>query len=474
MKHSLRTRLLIGVVIAVFVLLTIFSAAVYIVIRGALVREFDDSLISIAQVLAASVEADEDRIELEFDVQQMPEFQDRNRPTYWQLWRLDGTTAAKSSLVGKRDLPHLAGSTSKPAFKTIKGDGRVERVVCFSFMPRLANGDHKSAERQPLILAVARDSTVMFNQLRLLGWVLFVASVTVTVLSVVVAAFTVRQGLWPLTAIACEIAAIKEHDLAARIGAEDVPSELLPIRNRLNDLLSRLEAAFKKERRFTADVAHELRTPLAGIRSTIEVTLARNRSTVEYQAALSECLIIVQHMQTMVNNLLMLARLDACQITFRYSRIQLAELVTGCWQLFADRALQHKILFENRVPGDLTVSSDRESLSMVFSNLLDNASEYAQESGRVWVTACRSGDSVEIGVANTGCRLSAAETAQVFDAFWRGNSARSQTGIHCGLGLALVQRIVRALGGTCAASIEKGGVFTVTLCLPRTVREIID
>ena len=103
---------------------------------------------------------------------------------------------------------------------------------------------------------------------------------------------------------------------------------------------------------------------------------------------------------------------------------------------------------------------------MVFSNLLANAAEHTNESGRIWTTAHETTGSVEIAVANTGCKLRDEQVRQVFDCFWRGDSARTGTGVHCGLGLALVQRIIAAMGGSTSAEVEPGGVFCVRLVLP--------
>jgi len=170
-------------------------------------------------------------------------------------------------------------------------------------------------------------------------------------------------------------------------------------------------------------------------------------------------------MQTMMNNLLMIARLDARQLTFRREQIRLAELVNSCWQPFPEKAIERKITFDNRVPNDVTVNSDRKNLSLIFSNLLNNAVEYTNDAGQIWVTAHHTGDSVEIAVANTGCQLTNEQAAQVFDCFWRGDSSRTGTGIHCGLGLALVQRLVRALGGSVIVELHPGGIFFIRLTL---------
>lgn len=475
MMRSLRARLLFGIVCGMLLLLLIFSLIVYTLIQRALINQFDASLASVVRILAASVELDGNDIEFEFDVQQMPEFLRKDRPAYYEFWRSDGTAVLRSPLLGADDLIQLEGPIDALVFATARDkNNRPLRAVGLTFIPRTANsedqGQPQLAQEQTLTLVVAGDASGLHRQLGWLRWLLLAASGVTIALSVVIAAVVVRQGLNPLNSIAAEIAAVKQDDLAVRVGTASVPTEIAPIKNRLNDLLSRLEDAFRRERRFTCDVAHELRTPLAGIRSTIEVALMRVRDTTEYRTILSDCLAIVDSMQTMVNNLLMIARLDARQVAFRQEQIHLAELVDSCWRPFSKKAVQRRIAFENRVPNDVTVNSDRQNFSMVLSDLLENAAEYTNDAGQIWATARYADDSIEITIANTGCQLSPEQASQVFDCFWRGDSSRKDAVVHCGLGLALVERIVRALGGSASAEVQPGGIFTVRLTLPVSAR----
>jgi signal transduction histidine kinase len=209
-----------------------------------------------------------------------------------------------------------------------------------------------------------------------------------------------------------------------------------------------------------------LRTPLAGISSNIEVALTRIREQKEYQAALSDCLTIARGMQTMINNLLTLSRIDTNQATFRSDMIRPAEIIDSCWRLLSHRALERNVTFENRLVAEMTCNSDPDGLSMVISNLLDNAVEYTNEGGQIWTQGKQTGNKTEIAVSNTGCCLTKDEASQVFDCFWRGDSSRTDTGTHCGLGLALVQRILTALGGSASVEVQPGEVFTMRIVLP--------
>ncbi len=467
--RSLRARLLAGIIGGMVLLLTGFSLLLYAVIAGALTNQFDTSLASIAHILAASVERDGDGIELELDVQQMPALRNAEQPTHYQLWGPDGTVAAKSPLLGTRDLPHIKGPGGAPIFRSSQDeDGKPQRTVGLTFVPRRADNDANDnlplTDERRFTLAVAREAGGLQGQLRFLRRLLVFASAGVVMLSFLIGELVVRRGLRPLNSIAAEIAAVRIDTLTTQIGAAHVPAEAIPIKNRLNELLSRLEVSFNRERQFNADVAHELRTPLAGIRSTIEVALARHRDATEYRVALADCLEITQGMQSVVNNLLLLARLDARQIVCKREPVRLAELVNACWRTVADRAHQRQLVLENRIPAEATCQSDPKHLSMVFSNLLDNAVEYADEGGHIWTTADQKDDSVEIAVSNTGCRLTAEQVSHVFDFFWRGDPSRLSTGTHCGLGLALVLRLVKVLGGNAVAKLQ-ADVFTMQLTL---------
>ncbi|MFH1883934.1 MAG: ATP-binding protein [Planctomycetota bacterium] len=470
MTFSLRTRLLTGIIGGMILLLTVFSLLIYVVIRSALVKQFDASLASVAQILAASVELDGDEIDLEFEVQQMPEFLNAEHPTHYQLWGANGTVTAKSPLLGTDNLLRLEGSLNALVFGTSRDkNGQPQRTVGLKFMPRIADSDDKvyrrPTNRQALTLVVARDAADLYGQLGFLRWLLLIASAAVIALSFLIAAIVVRQGLLPLNSIAAEIANIKEDSLTARITAEHVPTEVVQIKNRLNELLSRLQASFNRERQFNADVAHELRTPLAGLRSTIEVALTHTRDEDEYKRVLSDCHAIALNMQTMVNNLLMLAKLDAQQISFHTEHIRLAGLVNSCWRPLSDKALERQITFDNRIDPEITCESDRRNLSIVLSNVLDNAVEYSDKGGQIRTTSRRIDDSMEVAVSNTGCQLTNEQVSKVFDCFWQGDLSRSDTGTHCGLGLALVQRLTRALGGNAIAELQPGGIFVIRLIL---------
>jgi signal transduction histidine kinase len=152
--------------------------------------------------------------------------------------------------------------------------------------------------------------------------------------------------------------------------------------------------------------------------------------------------------------------------------VRVAELLEALWRPHAAQAQARGIVLERRLPADLQCTADRDLLALVVSNLLANAVEYANDGGRIEVLGQAADDTLELSVANTGCNLSAAEVTHVFDRFWRGDAARTGTGVHCGLGLSLVERAVRALGGAVSATVSPygpvlgGDRFVVRVTLP--------
>ncbi|MCK4752207.1 MAG: GHKL domain-containing protein [Planctomycetes bacterium] len=477
MMRSLKTRLLIGTISGMILLLFVFSTIIYVVIRSALVNQFDASLISTTQMLSALTEQKKDEVDVESEIQLMAEFKRKQKPAYYQFWTADGTELQRSLSLDTNDLSPFGGTLDKPIYKVFKmSNGQPVRAISIEFKPRLDKPKRKEKltesevsqpfiQQQTITLVIARDTTDLQYHLWFLRCTLLIVSVSTIGLSFFIAAPIVRTGLKPLNSLATQIENVDEGDLTARIDTENMLTELTPIKERLNDLLSRLEKSFNRERRFTADVAHELRTPLAGIRSTVEVTLKRIRDADEYQTALSDCLAITQNMQAMIDNLLALARLDAHQMTFQRDEIQLAELINTCWQNFTDRAIQRNIVIDNRISPTINCQSDTKNLSMVLSNLLNNAVEYTNEGGEIWTAANKTDDSIEITIANTGCKLTAEQASQVFDYFWRADTSRTDTGIHCGLGLALVKKITEALGGSATVELHDD-VFEIKLTVP--------
>jgi two-component system heavy metal sensor histidine kinase CusS len=234
----------------------------------------------------------------------------------------------------------------------------------------------------------------------------------------------------------------------------------------LNDLLGRLDDTLSRERAFSANVAHELRTPLAGLRSTIEVALAKPRESAEYQQVLDTCLEICQQTAAITDNLLALARLDAGHCEVHREPVQLLHLLHETWAPLAGRAELQSLTVDWQLQ-QVTLITDPSLLRLVLGNLFDNAVCYADSGGRIAIGVVAQAASVDIRVENTAGQLSPELAERVFDRFWRGDSSRTETGRHAGLGLSLCHDIARLLDGLISVSVQDT-CFRVRLRLPRS------
>jgi two-component system sensor histidine kinase QseC len=331
-----------------------------------------------------------------------------------------------------------------------------------SFAPRSGRGLKPIA----VGLAVARDMEDMAGTLARLRLLLGLVCAVATVVSAVILTWIVRLGLRPVDRLAREIGGVGEDNLSARVHADGAPAELRAVVGRLNDLLGRLEGAFERERAFSADVAHELRTPLAGLRTTLEVAVAGEHSLAGFEQGLRESLGISCQMSAMVENLLAMARCETGREEVACERVHLAGLLRECWRDLAGPAAERRLKVEWQLDEACELATDREKLGLIVRNLLANAVAYADEGGSVVVEAAPQEGSVTVRVSNTGSALTAEQAGHVFQRFWQGDKARSATGVHCGLGLALCERLATLLGGSIAAVSERGGEFAVTLILP--------
>ncbi len=465
MMLSIKSRLLFRVIGGMAVLLAVFSFVVYGALNRSLRSDFDAMMISTARTIASSVEQSDGGVQVEVDESEMPEFRRHDRPDYFQIWREDRMVLARSSSLNGRDLAIFGGS-SAPEFRTVSlPDGRPGRALGLAIVPR--SEEERSGISQPrgVRLVVARGTATLDSEISFLRWLLLGATTGAIGLAFLMGTVIVRQGLAPLEDLAFRIAAIRQDELSIRISSEGMPAEIKPVVQRLDDLLIRLEEAFGRERTFTADAAHELRTPLAGLRSVLEVTLSRPRTGSEYEQAMEECLGVVRHAQALTDGLLSLARLDAGQTKIDLERILLTDVVASCWQPFADSVRARRISVELSGRPDACCFADREALDMILGNIFANAVEYTNDGGDIEIASMPTGSHVQLTVANSGCHLSQAEVRNVFDRFWRGDPSRTSTGGHSGLGLSLVKHAVTALGGSADASVSNGR-FAIRIHLP--------
>jgi two-component system sensor histidine kinase QseC len=476
MRSSLRLRLLAGSTLASGVILAVLSVATFLLMRRALVADFDSASLTKARSLALAVEQRGRSVSVETD-QVTAEYTRADRPEYFRIRLDDGTEVARSPSLGGDGQLAEAPAGAEPQFRdAVLPDGRHGRVVTLRLTPRLEHDEDQepspasaaaaataaAAPTQAAVLTVGRSTAEIDASLSHLKTLLVFLSGAAVAVSGGALLWVVSRALRPVNRLARDIEAFPENDLSRRLSGGDAPAELRAVVERFNGLLGRLQDAFLRERSFTADVAHELRTPIAGLHTTLQVGRSRRREAADYEALIDKCLKMTGGIGSVVQTLLLLARADAGQLTVENGPADLAELIDDCWESFRPRAADRGLRVEFAVDCPWKARTDAEKLAMILNNLFDNAVSYADEGGHVWIKTVRSGGSTDLLVSNTGSAVTPGDARHLFDRFWRGDRARADTGLHCGLGLSLCQRLSLLLGVRIAAECEEGR-FQVTL-----------
>lgn len=473
--RSLRLQLLTrttGVVVATFLLAAL---ALYWLMRVSLLAEFDAALLVEARSLTSHVELSEEEVSVELNLAALPEFSRIKQPHFFQIWTRDGVTVARSPSLLDSSLSARKTDLSEPMFAFVRLPSEAAgREVTLGFRPRhegAEDGESPAVEARaenetPLLtIAVARPIAELEQTLRTLRWLLLVVTAVATLSVAALMNGVIRRGLRSLETLAHSIERVGVADLSERIRLESSPQEVMPVVQRLNELLERLDAAMAREKTFSADVAHELRTPLAGLEATLEVCASRRREPDAYHDVVSKCLKVTQDMHAMVNNLLTLARADSNSLSVQTEPTDIETFLNECWQPFAERATQRGLRVEWQITAADPVPLDREMARLILTNLFENAVSYSHDGGWIRVVAGGSASSLSLTISNSGCELTADDALHIFERFWRGDKSRTDTGTHSGLGLALCRRIVEVLGGTITAQVREG-TFSVSLIIP--------
>ena len=254
-----------------------------------------------------------------------------------------------------------------------------------------------------------------------------------------------RRGLTPLRELARAMAGIDPRSLDQRMAADNVPVELKEPVQALNAMLARLEDSFSRLSQFSADLAHEIRTPLHNLLGSNSLALNQSRSTAEYQEVLASNIEEYERLNRMAENLMFLARAEHGQRPLQLQVLDLAEVGDGLCDYFEALAEDRQLHLDNQLGGSLM--ADQQLLQRALGNLLANAVRHAQPGSTVRLLRRDEAGVCWIGVHNLGPAIDPQHIDKLFDRFYRADPSRAQPGDSGGLGLAIVHSIMQLHGG---------------------------
>jgi heavy metal sensor kinase len=273
-----------------------------------------------------------------------------------------------------------------------------------------------------------------------------------------------RRSLSPIGYIASKAQSITSQNLSERLIPRGTGDEMDDLIQTINEMIARLEASFKRMAEFTADASHELKTPLCAMRGEAEVLLSKGRTAGEYQEGLAHFIEQFDHLNQMINDLILLSKLDSSQIELKIVPLRLDLLVKDLCNLFQVLAEQKGITLEIDKAQELTVMGDKFRLQQLFTNLIDNAIKYTPE-GTIRVTLEKNQENVFVKVSDTGIGIPEQEREKIFKRFYRVDKSRSRETGGVGLGLSIAEWIAHAHHGRIEVDSElsQGSTFTVYL-----------
>lgn len=458
---TLAFRLTAAYSIAGLFLVLLATASLYMVLRAELDKStelFLSDKLHVLRTMLLERPDDEDALREEIELESAAR---RYQQFYIRLLDQRGTPILTTpGMAEQLDLAELVRRTRGRPERAISMRGR--RGQAFLVAGALASVGNQPGRVDTIQIAInVSQSEELIARYRLCFWaVLLVTAILFPLVGYRIA----RQGIRPVEQIAATARRITSMNLRERIQAEGYASELASLAETFNRMLDRLEESFERISRFSADIAHDLRTPVHNIRGEAEVALARARTVEEYRDVLESSLEEAVRLSDLIGDLLFLARAESPLSELHLERVNVGEILNTVRDYYEASAVDAGVSLV-AADGERTVTTnlDRSLMLRAVSNLVSNAIAHTPRGGSVIMAAGPDGEAIRIDVSDTGSGIPADALPRVFDRFFRVDPSRSQASGGTGLGLAIVQSIMTLHGGRADITSRPGQGTVVTL-----------
>lgn len=452
---TLRVRFAIWTSVLFLVILTGFGFYIYASMSRDLYSAIDDSISLNATQVIAGLNIDENyQIVVSDSFMEEPETTDLLQRGYTiRIVSTDGRGILHKFGLYQELLPAIPPTTRLPFFSTINDSSTGTMVRVYS-SPIIEN------ERVIAVLQVAQSLEHVQDTLSRLLVTLLVSIPLLVVITGFSGYWLATRALLPIDQITSTARRISAEDLSARLNLPDTDDEVGRLANTFDEMLTRLDEAFQRERQFTADASHELRTPLTAMQAVLGMIRERPRTVNEYQQALDDLSEETDRLRTLTENLLQLARGENKDKSTK-QLINLSDLIGDVSDSLRPLIEAKGLMLKREIGDHLFVKGDSDHLIRLFVNLLDNAIKYT-ERGEICVSAKLQTDGIYVVIADTGTGIDIAHLPHIFDRFYRADKSRSTGG--AGIGLTIARQIVETHGGTIKAISDgngKGSSFVI-------------
>jgi two-component system heavy metal sensor histidine kinase CusS len=468
-RETLTFRLAAGYALAGLAFIFLATASLYLVLLTQLEKStsmFIDDKLNVVRTLLRDRPTDRDalteEIELETSAREYQRFYIRLLDENHKL------ILATPGMAEQLNLPLEALRHPKSAFEMTGTHGQAFRVATATAPVGHAGGSNDLIQ---IAVDVSQEKELLAGYQRWFCVIIAAACIFLPLTGYRIAC----QGIRPVEEMASTARRISSSNLRERIHNEGYPFELAALAATFNRMLDGLEESFERISRFSADIAHDLRTPVNNIRGEAEVALARVRTVGEYRDALGSCLEEAIRLSSLIGDLLFLARAESPLALLRRERTDVAQLLARVREYYEGSAADAGVSLTTTCRSEPVIAAlDQSLIQRAVSNLVSNAVAHTPAGGSIVMNAKASLSALHIEVSDTGTGIPADALPRVFDRFFRVDASRSQLFGGTGLGLAIVQSIALLHGGDVHISSKQGEGTRVTLKLPVSLPKMTE
>jgi len=469
---SIKLRLSLLVSLLTLAVILMLSIIVYVEIKESLLRSVDTILRTTGNAIVASFEEGDSWEERENDFRSVMGNPNTGDFAWCRIW-LEGSEKDMFS-SGLLNYPHRSSLLERLP----EEEPEVGQTSLFSTTAMIDQHDEypfrvlwtRRIEAQQIInVLVGRSSHHVHHELVEFYQLLLVVGASLTALAFLVAPILASWGLRPIAQASAQLRKITHKSLKQDREDHEPAPELKPFVAALDDMLARLDKAMRQQEQFIADAAHELRTPVAIVKSTLQTIRLQHRSASEYEESIEETLQDIGRLERLIAQLLSLAKLEGADNPSEPAEIRLDALLGETVETFQARAAQqgNRILFPD--PPVTRLRGDEDQLRRLFSNLIDNALRHGPAKDTIRVKLEHGTDHQAcVSIHDEGGQIPAEALAHLFDRFYRVDPSRAQTTGGSGLGLAIAREIARRHRGEIDVTSNPETGTNVMVRLPRT------
>jgi two-component system heavy metal sensor histidine kinase CusS len=465
-QWSLAIRLTAFYVGSSFVILLAATIALYLILEFSLERAQDQFLIEKVAVIRAMLrERPQEIWQLDEEVEQTYAPRQYSRVFARVVGDADRVieSPGMSPSLPRSLFPQPTPLEQDPRFGVVVINTGGQPMRAMSAIAQLGNDPHQLCTIQ-VALDTQLTRTLLAGYRRTLLLVLGVGLLGCAVTGY----FMGRAGLQPLRNISATIQRIRSSNLDERIEITRLPAELLALATSFNAMLERLQESFDRLKRFSADIAHELRTPVNNMRIEAEVALGKARSLDEYQETLCSCLEECGRLARIIDGMLFIARSENPRTQVQREMIDIGVELERVREFYEAPAAEAGVELTVTCEPGTRAALDRILFQRAVGNLLANAIRYTSRNGSVKMMARRENGELEVDVIDTGTGIDPKDLPLIFDRFYRADRARASGSANAGLGLAIVKSIVLMHGGTISVESKVQRGTTMRMRIPAT------